>query len=177
MTRPVSSVLLVCTGNVCRSPFAELLLRTRVPGITVASAGIDALGGDPMEHRMAEEARRRGADPAGFRARQVRGEDLAADLVLVMSERQRSHLREEDPSVVRRLGLLGHVPELAAIAARQGPGLDSGAVDRWTRQALPPGRDVPDPYRRPPEVAAATARRIESLVDQLAVLLTATGER
>ncbi|WP_162801595.1 low molecular weight phosphatase family protein [Brachybacterium saurashtrense] len=169
---PGLSVLFVCTGNVCRSPFAELLLRAQVPGLAVASRGIHALAGEPMERQMAAELARRGGDPEGFRARQVTVADLGADLVLTMSPRQRRFLVEEHPAAARRSGLLGHVPQLAALAAAHG-GLDRDVIAQWSRARHPGGQEVPDPYRRPPEVAAATAARLEDLLGQLAPLLAA----
>lgn len=166
---PVRSVLFVCTGNVCRSPFAELLLRDRVPGLAVASRGTYALVGSGMDEQMAAQLGRRGVASAGFRSRQLEPADLGADLVLALSERHRALILEEHPAAARRTGLLGHVPELAASLG--GAPLTRAAVAAWTRTAQPAGRGVPDPYRRPPEAAAQAARMIEGLVEQLAELL------
>lgn len=165
---PGLSVLIVCTGNVCRSPFAELLLRSRVPGLAVASRGIMALEGQPMERQMATELGRRGVSVEGFRARQVSAPDMRADLILTMSQRQRSYLVEEFPASARRLGLIGHVPQLAQLAAGA---LDRDAIAQWSRQVHPSGQEVQDPYRRPPEIAAASAQHVETMVEQLAPLL------
>ena len=65
------SVLVVCTGNVCRSPFLQLALQRQLearrrhgePGITVTSAGTGALTGQPMDERAAAQATARGLDP------------------------------------------------------------------------------------------------------------------
>ena len=65
-------VLAVCTGNLCRSPFLELLLRNELdrrrpatsPGVRVSSGGTGALVGAAMDRRAADQARARGATPA-----------------------------------------------------------------------------------------------------------------
>lgn len=171
-SEPPLSVLFVCTGNVCRSPFAELLLRERVPGLSVASRGIHALADQAMESRMAAELGRRGVSAEGFRARQVAVADLEADLILTMSRRQRGYLVEEHPAAARRLGLIGHVPQLVELAGAQG-GLDRDVIEQWSRKRHPAGHEVQDPYRRPPEVGTAAAAQIEAMVGLLAGVLTA----
>lgn len=167
---PIRSVLFVCTGNVCRSAYAEHLLRHLVPHVEVSSCGTFALLGNPMESQMATELRRRGPDPTDFRASALDPASLNADLVLTMSERQLEHLVEEHPGAARRSGLLGHVPELAA--ELDGAPLTRQAVAAWSRRSHPSGRAVPDPYRRPAEEAAACADLLDELVSTLAELLS-----
>ncbi|MFC0674726.1 arsenate reductase/protein-tyrosine-phosphatase family protein [Brachybacterium hainanense] len=166
---PVRSVLFVCTGNVCRSPFAELLLRTQVAGLAVASRGTYALVDSEMEQQMAGQLSLRGVSSAGFRSRQLEIEDLEADLVLTMSDRQRALILEENPAAARRTGQLGHVPELLSLTG--GAPLTRERVADWSRRSHPAGRNVPDPYRRSPETAARSAQMIDDLVAQLADLL------
>jgi len=93
-TQP-ASVLVVCTGNICRSPAAELLLADRLggdSGITVASAGVRGLVGEPISKPMAELLQADGIDPGVFRARYLREADVrGASLVLVMTRAHRSH--------------------------------------------------------------------------------------
>lgn len=167
---PVRSVLFVCTGNVCRSAYAEHLLRHLVPDVEVSSCGTFALVGDPMEAQMAAELRRRGPDPSAFRASALSPAVLGADLVLTMSGRQLEHVVDEHPGAARRSGLLGHVPELAA--ELEGAPLTRQAVAAWSRRPHPRGLDVPDPYRRPAEEAAACADLLDELVGTLAGLLS-----
>lgn len=158
-----NTIAFVCTGNICRSPFAQLLLADRAPSLSVTSAGIGALEGEPMDPNMADELRARGVDPSGFTARQVTSADLTADLILVMSLRQRDYLLQEWPSVVSRIGLLGAVENL--------PSLRAADIGRWARGAgLDPSAQIPDPYRKGPEMAARTARRLESHLRTLAAL-------
>lgn len=130
-------ILIVCTGNVCRSPMGEGLLRARLAQLghgTVGSAGIAALVGRPAEQHAVDLLGKRGIDISGHRARQLTPELLAsADVVLVMDEAQRHHL------------------ERLSSAAR-------GRVHRIGRVG---GYDVPDPYRGPPAAFADALALIE----------------
>ncbi|MDY6876870.1 MAG: low molecular weight protein arginine phosphatase [Chloroflexota bacterium] len=85
-------VLLVCTGNICRSPMAEALLRTRLDrdetrdDWQVGSAGVWAPEGRPASAYAVEEMAQRGIDLRGHRSRNVTRELMAeADLVLAMT--------------------------------------------------------------------------------------------
>src|SRR5690348_2658180 len=86
LVRVSLSVLYVCTGNVCRSPMAELLFRSWVtPDVetTVASAGTQALVGSPMDSSSASALGQLGIDPTAHRARQFEARMAhEADLIL-----------------------------------------------------------------------------------------------
>ena len=76
-------ILLVCMGNICRSPTAEGVLRQRLIehaahlGAEVDSAGThDYHVGEPPDRRAIAAAARRGIDLSGLRARQVADEDF-----------------------------------------------------------------------------------------------------
>jgi len=89
---------MVCTGNICRSPIAESVLRRRLEeasleqAILVDSAGThDYHVGEPPDERAQRHAARRGYDLSQRRARQVSIQDFERfDLVLAMD---RGHLR------------------------------------------------------------------------------------
>jgi protein-tyrosine phosphatase len=86
------SVLMVCMGNICRSPTAEGVLRRKVQGaglegaVHIDSAGtIDYHVGSPPDERSARHARQRGYDLSSLRARQVHARDFERfDLILAM---------------------------------------------------------------------------------------------
>ena len=91
-------VLFVCTGNTCRSPLAEALLRRllderRIEGITVASAGTGAFAGAPASEGSYHVALEDGVDLSAHRA-QILTPELAssADLMLTMSRSHRQRL-------------------------------------------------------------------------------------
>lgn len=66
-------LLFVCTGNVCRSPFAERYAISAQRSFCVPwrFAGVGALAGAPMDEPMAAELRARGGDLSGFAAQQL----------------------------------------------------------------------------------------------------------
>jgi len=91
------SILFVCSGNICRSPTAEGVLRRLCEkaglALRVESAGLgDWHVGQPPDERTQEHARSRGYDLSAQRARQVRPQDFEEfDLILAMD---RGHLRQ-----------------------------------------------------------------------------------
>lgn len=95
-------VLVVCMGNICRSPMAEGVLRQRLAArqltlpVEVDSAGTHGYHeGAPPDPRAQAAALRRGVDISKLRARQVEAVDfIRFDLVLVMDEDNRSVLLE-----------------------------------------------------------------------------------
>ena len=177
-----ASVLVVCTGNVCRSPAAELLLSSRLAdtGIRVTSAGTRALVGEPVHPPMAGLLREAGVDPASFAARDLSPEQLrSADLVLTLTRTHRSAVATVLPAAVRRTFLLLEIAHVAASVAAEGwpEGVAPTAAARLT--ALPvlaaryrrPGAatdlEVPDPYRRPLGEYRRSLAAIRAAVDEL----------
>lgn len=104
------SVLIVCTGNICRSPTAHAVLArlVREAGldrtVRVDSAGThDFHVGEPPDSRAQQHAGRRGYDLSGLRARQVeRGDFASFDLVLAMDRGQLRILRRMSPEEHRQ---------------------------------------------------------------------------
>jgi protein-tyrosine phosphatase len=173
-------VLVVCTGNICRSPAAELLLRAGLgdrAGVVVSSAGLRARVGEPVAEPMATLLRGRAIDPHGFRARQFEPAQVAdAELVLTMTAEQRSSVVRRVPSVVQRTFVLREFVDLAELAAPDLPGAAPaarlaglvGAVPgtraRWTGAA---DIDIEDPYLRGEDVFVAVEAQITRAVDRL----------
>lgn len=109
-----NELLIVCTGNICRSPVAEYFFRqglASTPGWRgrVGSAGIGALVGQAADETAQALMRERGIDLAAHRARQLTlGQLRQADLVLVMEKYQRQAVLDIDPAARGKTFLLGH---------------------------------------------------------------------
>lgn len=109
MSAPVRSVLMVCMGNICRSPTAEgvLRLKLREAGldgeISVDSAGTHAWhAGEPPDRRSQKHALARGYDLSALRARAVVPKDFDRfDLILAMDWDNVALLEDQRPSAHR----------------------------------------------------------------------------
>lgn len=98
-------MLVVCTGNICRSPAAAQILASRLdPDVAVSSAGVDAVIGAAIHPVMADAMRRAGLEPRAHRARQVTEEVVSrSDLVLTMDTAQRGRVISLLPAALRRV--------------------------------------------------------------------------
>ncbi|KPC53048.1 low molecular weight protein-tyrosine-phosphatase [Amantichitinum ursilacus] len=103
------SVLMICTGNICRSPTADGLLRhlVRHAGwqdlVEVDSAGTDDYHvGEAPDRRAQQHARKRDIDLSTLRARQVNAHDYAHfDLILAMDNSHLRRLQQNAPAAYR----------------------------------------------------------------------------
>lgn len=104
----ISSVLVVCAGNTCRSPVGARLLAQACPGLRVGSAGISALEGHPVSKYSMEVAAENGLSVEGHVARQFTAEIADEfDLILVM---EKDHLKvsaEKAPASTGKTMLFG----------------------------------------------------------------------
>jgi protein-tyrosine phosphatase len=133
----IRHILVVCLGNICRSPIAEYVLRKQLKGrdVTVASAGIAATKGtriDPLALAVLDE---HGIDAYRHVARRLDQSMLdAADLVLVMERSHLEFIRARFPSATGKTFLLG----------------------RWQG-----GFEMPDPLGKPRETFEHLYRAVE----------------
>jgi sulfate adenylyltransferase len=166
----VLHVLFVCTANICRSPFMELLARDRAGSapMSFASAGVSARDDDPIDPQMAVELTTRGITSHSFRSRILTGSILdGADLVLTAEAAHRTRILDEHPRVTRKVLTFGQADQaLARVDPATGLGGFPAALAD-ARGAAPSSLDVADPYRRGPEAATIAATEIEGLVDRL----------
>jgi protein-tyrosine phosphatase len=142
------SILFVCTGNICRSPTAEAVLRylSEKAGLElhIESAGLgDWHVGQPPDERSQHHARKRGYDLSAQRARQVAVRDFERfDMILAMDR--------------------GHLRALQKLA----PGRHHARIRLFVE-----GRDVPDPYSGGPEgfehVLDLVEARCRALLEEL----------
>ena len=114
-SRKKLGVLMVCMGNICRSPTAEGVLRHKLRAaglqerVSVASAGThgDYHQGEPPDSRSSAHAARRGYALDGHQARPVSGADFECfDLILAMDEANLDWLRAHPAAQHGKLGLL-----------------------------------------------------------------------
>ena len=103
-------ILFVCTGNLCRSPMAEVLFRHRIgsdSGWEAASAGtFDALG-HPASENAVRAVKELGLDLSRHHSQPLTAELLeSADMIVVMTAEHRFHLLEVFPEVGNRVFLI-----------------------------------------------------------------------
>lgn len=170
------TLLFVCTGNVCRSPYAEMSLRAALPDtvtsrLRVTSAGTAALEGDPVAPLMADILTARGVTTTDFRARQLTTAILARATIVVTAEREhRRWVTRLDPSAATRTFTLSQVARLleatAGMPRLNGESPLKGLVARLAAARGLGGAgsekdDIEDPWGR----RARTYRRVASRLD------------
>lgn len=108
-------IVMVCTGNSCRSPAAEAMLKKRLAdagldqNVKVESAGISALTGGPASKGAAAAVEKLGASLVGF-CSQPTTEELCckAHLILAMEQYHRAFLEERFPACADNIRMLGN---------------------------------------------------------------------
>ena len=177
-------ILFVCTGNMCRSPLAELLARARLAasgavGVEVESAGTHGVSGAPVHPDTAEVLMRLGGDPAGFIARRLTKEMVdSADLVLTATREHRDFVAAMCQQADGRVFTILEFCALASAvsAASLTPASDAGDRARALMTAVAPLRrgmdaepagvlDIADPVGRPMAVQEAAAAAIARALD------------
>ena len=139
----IASVLIVCTGNMCRSPIAQAIFIDKFKNldldVQVSSAGIAAVVDHAADLRAQELSKSIGLNLTHHRARQISSEIVfAADLILVMSLIQKKQVENLFTGVSGRVHRLGH----------------------WS------GYDVPDPFNRPNVIYDQVLALIQQGVDE-----------
>jgi len=104
-----NKILIVCVGNICRSPTAERIFRDKLPGRTISSAGLRALVEKPIDSGAATLLVEHGYNADAHKARQLTGNILAdADLILVMEASHKSMLMSKYPLLSGKVMMLGY---------------------------------------------------------------------
>lgn len=142
-----NKILVVCVGNICRSPTAERLLRQYQPGLSVDSAGLGALVGHSAESTATSVAAEHNLSLDGHCARQVSGRMCRDyDLILAMEKKHIARLCEIAPEMRGKVMLFGH----------------------WDNE-----REIPDPYRKSREAFEAVYTLLDQSAQQWAQALKA----
>ena len=152
-------ILIVCTGNICRSPFIERLLQRQLDEhrarfaqrILVHSAGTGAVTGSAMDKRAAAQLVAHGGDPTGFRARDLTPDLIAeSDLILTATRDHRGRVAVMYPKALRQVftfcdfadlvgGATGSIPLSRKVTRGHGsarspnrPQRDVDSTHRWS---------------------------------------------
>ncbi len=165
----MTRILFVCTANICRSAYAEVrTAQLGVPGVTAHSAGTHGWPDHAMDHHMAAELERRGADSDGFRSRRLtRSLVDDADVVLTATAAHRTFVLQERPGAVRRTFTLGQLAAALGEVPDDVHGADLLVAARRARATATADDDVADPYGRGPDAAAAAARHLDELLERV----------
>jgi protein-tyrosine phosphatase len=175
-------VLIVCTGNICRSPAAEYLLRRRVDDaaldVWVESAGTRATKG-PGDPKMIKALARKDLDASDHRSRQV-DQDMVerSDLVLATDQANMSVLAVNFEIERERLFILR---ELVRVGQAVGPCNAEQDVADWLNEVSslrPPGLasasdDLPDPFGRRDRFHRKVVDDIDELAAEMVRLMWA----
>lgn len=193
------AVVMVCTGNIGRSPMMERILRHQLrqvglddldldDPVSVASAGTWAVSGQEMEPFAAEVLAERGIDASGFRATPLTEQAVgSADLVLTATREHRSRAVNLAPAAVRRsftvleleriVRAIGAVPHATtsgttlADRARAAVAWASQMRGSVPRPASASDDDVPDPLGKPIEFYRARADEVTGALEQIVPFL------
>ena len=104
-----NNILVVCVGNICRSPMAEALLQQQHPNLLVVSAGIQALVGESADEKAITVMDAINIDIRAHRAQQLTSHLLQAyDLILCMSYEQEKWIKQQWPYQRGKVFRLGH---------------------------------------------------------------------
>ncbi|MEQ0112637.1 protein tyrosine phosphatase [Klebsiella sp. KE9038] len=130
-----NSILVVCTGNICRSPIGERYLRSLFPNKRIDSAGTNALVGHAADESAVKVAAKHGLSLDGHKGTQFTSSlGRNYELILVMEKAHLEQIGRIAPEARGKSMLFGH----------------------WLAK-----REIPDPYRKSEEAFALVYNLIE----------------
>lgn len=136
----MKKIIFICTGNTCRSPMAELLLKNKfkesgLVGYRVSSAGLNAFAGDKISKNSALALKTIGIKSYSFKSKQASPEILSkADLIITMTSMHKAVLAE-----YKNVCTFGEITGLGEVIDPYGQGLN---VYLETMEQLSQGCDV-----------------------------------
>lgn len=176
--------MVVCTGNVCRSPYIERLLTVGLRGldIEVSSAGTRALAGRPMDAGSARLLKDAGITTDDFVARQLTATMLAeADLVLTATREHRREVVQLEPRALRFAHVIDDFSDLVAAADLRHPSFmespGASVVAKLAARAQSARGEVAarvaedsgivDPFRQDESVFAAMSQQVGEVLPRI----------
>ncbi len=131
--------MIVCIGNICRSPMGEVLLKHQQPQLTVFSSGIGALVGKPADPKSVDLMTVKGIDLNNHCAQQINTVLVSkSDLILTMEQKHINAIQSKFPEARGKVHLIG----------------------KWIDN-----QEVPDPYKKNEEAFVSALSLIESGLD------------
>ncbi|EMM0379274.1 protein tyrosine phosphatase [Pluralibacter gergoviae] len=129
------SILVICTGNICRSPIGERLLRAALPYKKIDSAGVGALVNHDADSSAIKVSEKHGLSLEGHKGKQFTSSlGRQYDLILVMERLHIEEVCKVAPELRGKTMLFGH----------------------WLQ-----AKDIPDPYRKSDEAFESVYQLIE----------------
>ncbi|WP_213991164.1 protein tyrosine phosphatase [Sodalis sp. dw_96] len=142
----VEKILVVCMGNICRSPTGEFILKHLLPNKIITSAGISALVNHTADSKAILAAKAHSINIEHHKGRQLTQKLCTGnDLILVMEKKHIEAVYNIAPESRGRVMLFGH----------------------WLKQV-----DIPDPYRKSDEMFELVYGLINDSAHQWAKMLT-----
>lgn len=128
--------MVVCIGNICRSPIGEVLLKEQHPHLNIFSSGLGALVGKPADPSSVELMTEKGIDLTQHRAQQINTVLVgSADLILVMEQSHIDRMHSQYPESRGKVHLIG----------------------KWIDN-----QEVPDPYKKDKAAFSNASQLIEA---------------
>ena len=133
------NIMIVCIGNICRSPIGEVLLKHHKPELNVFSSGLGALVGKPADPKSVELMRQKNINLDDHCAQQINSVLVSSsDLILTMEKRHVDAIQSQFPESRGKVHLIG----------------------KWEND-----KEIPDPYKKGDEAFILASSLIESGLD------------
>ncbi|MSS44839.1 protein tyrosine phosphatase [Cutibacterium sp. WCA-380-WT-3A] len=182
-TADMLQIHFICTANICRSAYchARAFYLFDPSRFEVSSSGIQAEEGLPMCAQMHRELERRQPQVLPVSSHQTEIDDLeGADLILTMTASQRDTIVGWWPYIMKRAFTLPQFVEIARRLTWDDPSTaPQDVIDKAFRNRAVAGNtgDIKDPYRQGSEAARSCADTLDTLLMDLAHMLTPVSPR